>query len=76
MKQNLFDLPKPKLIREAKQRNQNHNVARDGKDLKVRGQTSKARPVVPDHDCLKEGKCDICRYFLNMLDKRRMLDES
>ena len=46
---NLFELPKPKLVREAKQRNQNHNMARDGKDLKVRrsnikGQTSNSRP--------------------------------
>ena len=66
-----FQLPKPKLVREAKQRNQNHNVARDGKD-QVRGQTSKARPLIPSHDCLSESNCDICRFFLNELDKRRM----
>ena len=70
---NTFQLPRPKLVREAKQRNQNHNMARDGKDRKVRGQTSKARPVIPSHDCLSESNCDICRYFLNELDKRRMI---
>ena len=67
-----FQVPKPKLVREAKQRNQNHNVARDGKDRKVKGQTSLGRPVIPDHDCLSESNCDICRFFLNELDKRRM----
>ena len=69
---NTFQQPKPKLVREAKQRNQNHNVARDGK-AKGKRQTSKARPLIPRHDCLKQGNCDICRYFLNEIDKRRII---
>ena len=68
---NTFQLPKPKLVKEAKQRNQNHNMARDGKDLKVRRSNIKGQ-TIPNHDCLKQGNCGICRFFLNELDKRRM----
>ena len=68
---NTFQLPTPKLIREAKQRNQKHNVAFIGK--RSTSKLRKARPVIPDHDCLKQGNCDICRYFLNELDKKRMI---
>ena len=68
---NTFQLPKPKLVREAKQRNQDHDVAFIGK--RSTSKLRKARPVIPDHDCLSESNCDICRFFLNELDKRRML---
>ena len=67
-----FQLPKPKLIKEAKKRNLKYSMARDGK-AKGKRQTSKARPLIPDHDCLSESNCDICRYFLNELDKKRII---
>lgn len=68
---NLFQLPKPKLVKEANQRNQNHNVARDGKDLKVKVQTSLSRPLIPDHICVFENYCTICIYWINKIDKER-----
>jgi len=71
MKQNLFELPRPYLVKEAKQRNQNQNMARDGKDLKVRGQTLIARPEFSNHVCVHESNCTICKYYINKLDEFR-----
>ena len=62
---NTFQLPKPILIKEVKARSRNSNVARDGKDLKVKGQTSLSRPEFIPHICKSESNCEICRSFIN-----------
>ena len=65
----LFGSPQPKLIKEGKPKSKNQICVRDGKVHK--GQTSITRPSIPDHVCIKESNCDICRFFINSIDRKR-----
>ena len=69
MNRKLFDLPKPILIQEARDKSKNLSVAFMGKRNKSK--PGKARPLIPNHVCIKEGNCEICRWFINMEDRER-----